>query len=68
MIKDSNLKHLNQNITVKDNFKLYGEYNAKNNITNVRGEDKNMCLVKEKITGLILFKIKTNKGNLNYNF
>lgn len=66
--KQNNLKELEQNIMVKKDFSLASEYNAKQNITKIHGKDVDSGKIKQKLNGLFLLKIKTNKGNLNYNF
>lgn len=66
--KQNHLKELEQNIMVKKDFSLASEYNVKLNITNIHGKDVDSGKIKQKLNGLVLLKIKTNKGNLNYNF
>jgi len=66
--KHDNLTELEQSILLKDVFRLRAEYNLKKNITYIRGKDAETGKIKEKMDGLVLVKIKTSKGSLNYNY
>lgn len=66
--KKNNLNQLVQTIKVKNDFSLNAEYRPNQNLTVVSGKDVDVGKIKEKLPGLVLFKIQTNKGGLDYKY
>lgn len=66
--KNGVLKALDQKIMVKKDFAVLAFYNLKQDMTYVRGRDVDSGKIKQKINGLALIKIQTNKGKLDYEF
>jgi murein DD-endopeptidase MepM/ murein hydrolase activator NlpD len=61
-------KELKQSFTIKDEVKIRMEYESKKNetkvITKVKGEEK----IKEKLSGIRILKLFTERGNLKYGY
>ncbi len=66
--KHNDLVELKQEISFKGDFGLKAEYNSKKNFTKIQVKDVETEKIKEKMAGLVLIKIITNKGDLNYNY
>ena len=61
------LNRLHQEIYLKNNFKVSADYNKKFNKTIISINEENQTS-KDIKNGLVLIKLITNKGSLNYNF
>jgi hypothetical protein len=64
--KKGALNRLVQSIMVKNDFTISANWDFRKNITRVTGKDVVLGRIKEKLNGLKLIRILTNKGDVNY--
>jgi len=65
------IKELNQRIKVKDQFDIKAKYNHKKYQTKIRieiGSGKEKEKLEETVSGLVIVKLTTKIGSLNYSY
>ncbi|MDO8499403.1 MAG: alpha/beta fold hydrolase [bacterium] len=66
--KQDHLQELIQRIKSGRDFSVHSEYSVQSDITQIHDENLGVGKKKRRINGLVLFKIVTDKGVLNYSY
>lgn len=67
-IKNGGYKEIEQEIDINNEFKIESRYNAKKDQTDINIETQGQKERKYRETGLIILKLLTNKGRLQYQY